>query len=48
MLEVRSIVLSFFQLVLKVFSKLILNIVNKSLGIFEIFLKKNFEIEPWD
>ena len=39
------LVLGFFQLILNVFFKLILDI-DKSLKIFEIFLEKSFEVEP--
>lgn len=48
MLEVRYQVLNFFQLVLEIFSKLVLNIVNQSFRISKIFLKKSFELKLHD
>lgn len=42
----RCLVSSFFQLILGVPYKLILNIVNKSLGISEVYQEEGFELGP--
>ena len=39
---------SFFQLVLRIPFKLTPHAINKSLGVFEVFLEKSFEIKPRD
>ena len=39
---------SFFQIILGVSSKISPNIVNKDLGIFKVFLKKDFKLESSD
>ena len=44
-LKMGCLISDFFQLVLKVFSKLVLNIVNKSLEIFKVFLEKDFKLK---
>ena len=44
----RCPILGFFQLILGIFSKLTLDIVNKSLGISEVFSKKDFEFRSCD
>lgn len=44
----RCLILSFFQLVLEVFSKLILDIIDKSLGVLEVFLEEGFKVGPND
>ena len=44
----EDIVLSFFELVLEVTFKLTLDVVNKSLKIYKVFLEKDFENEPCD
>ena len=38
--------MGFFQLILEVFSKLILNIANKNLRISKVFLKEGFKVRP--
>lgn len=48
MMKVRCPILGFFQLVIRVFSKLTPNIVKKSLGIPKIFSKESFELKPYD
>ena len=44
----RGIVLSLFQLVLEILSKLIPDIFNKSLRCSKVFLKENFELKSCD
>ena len=44
----RGAFLSFFQLVLRILSKLIPNTIDKGLGIFEVFLEKNLEVRLCD
>lgn len=48
MFNVQYLILSFFQLVLRVFFKLALEIIDKNLGIFKIFLEKSFKLQPYD
>ena len=44
MLKVGDVVSSFFQLVLGIFSKLIPNAINKSLGVLKVFSEKGLEL----
>ena len=43
-----SVILSFFQLVLGVSSKLALNAIDKCLAVREVFLEKSFELKLRD
>lgn len=47
-LKVEYLVLVFFQLVLKISSKLNSDIINKSLKIFKIFLEKSVNVKLYD
>ena len=47
-LKVRCPISDFLQLVLKIFSKLTPNIVNKDLEIFKVFSKKNFKLKLYN
>lgn len=44
----RCIILGFFQLVLGVFSKLFLYVIDKGLKFFKIILEESFEVIPCD
>ena len=48
MIKVRGVILSFFQLILGIPSKLALDAINKGLGVPQIFLKESFELWPRD
>lgn len=45
MLKIKYKILNFFQLILRIISKLILNIIYKSLKIVKIFLKKDLKLK---
>ena len=47
-LKIKYSILGFFQLVLKVFLKFTLDIINKSLKISKIFLKQGFKFWPYN
>lgn len=44
MLKVECLVLSFFKLKLKIFSKLILNVIDKSIKVSKVFLEEDFKV----
>ena len=48
MLKMGGVISRFFQLVLGVFFKLVLNAINKYLKVLEVFLEKGFEFWPRD
>ena len=48
MLNVRYIISSFFQLALRVSSKLTPYVADKGLKISKVFLKKSLEVRPYD
>ena len=43
----KCLILSFFQLILKISFKHTLNIINKGLKTFKIFFKKDFKVESY-
>ena len=48
MLKMRCLVLGFFQLILGVLPKLILEVVNEGLKTSKIFLKESFKLKLYD
>ena len=47
-MKIRCIVLNFFKLILKIYFKLIIDVDDESLRVFNIFLEQNLEVRSFN